>query len=78
MTKLSQKFVIALKLSTVPAYKLAPKAGIHPSTLSCMIHGDKGVCSTDERLIRLGRFLKLTPAEIFEEVDQDEQVIEAD
>ena len=63
----SKKLIAAIKLGTVPAYKIAHKAGMDPSTLSKLICGISKVKSNDPRVIQVGRVLGLTPGECFEE-----------
>lgn len=65
--QLSKKFVDALKLSSIPAYRLAWKAKIHPNTLSKLTIGYLRPKKTDQRLIRIGELLGLKESEIFEE-----------
>ena len=69
--KLSKKFVDALKLSSVPAYRLAWKARIHPNSLSKFTTGYLQHKQTDHRLIRIGELLGLKESEIFEENSSD-------
>lgn len=69
---LSRRFIEAIKLSTTPAYRLAVKAGIHPTLLSKWIIGAQSVKDGDERLIHIGRLLGLQPDEIFEDKEVQE------
>ncbi|QQR80948.1 MAG: hypothetical protein IPJ69_02025 [Deltaproteobacteria bacterium] len=62
----SQKFQQALKLSEKPAYKLAWSVGIHPNTLSKLTTGYLRVKHGDERLIKIGSLLGLSPNEVFD------------
>jgi len=66
--RLSTRFVHALKLSDSPSYKLAVRAGLHPTSLSKLIHGAERVRENDARIIQVGRELGLQPEECFEPV----------
>ena len=66
---LSRRFVQALKLHHEPAYRLAWRAGLHPATLSKLIHGAERVRPQDERVIAVGRELGLSPTECFESAE---------
>ncbi len=63
---ISQKFQQALKLSEKPAYQLAWAVGLHPNTLSKITTGYLRAKPGDERLIKIGQMLGLTPVEVFE------------
>lgn len=63
---LSNKFKERIKLSEVPAYKLAWAVNIHPDTLSKYISGYLKPKLGDPRIIEIGRVLGLNPKEIFE------------
>lgn len=67
MIRFSRRFLTELKLSQVPAYKLAAEAGLPASTLSLMVHGGYTIDPSDERLISIGETLGLKKKEIFEE-----------
>jgi hypothetical protein len=62
---LSDRFIARLKLSEVPAYRLAVEAGASPSWLSRVLHGSRPVAIGDARLLRIGRRLGLRPADVF-------------
>jgi transcriptional regulator with XRE-family HTH domain len=62
---LSDKFLARLKMSEIPAYKLAVRAGVSPSWLSMVIHGARRVERGDVRLLRIARALGLDEAEMF-------------
>ena len=68
---ISQRLKIKIKLSEEPAYKLAQKAGLNPSTLSKLICGIEEVKPNDLRLISVGRVLGLRPEECFEDDVED-------
>ena len=63
---LTDKFRKALKLSKTPAYRLAWEAGLHPNTLSKLVHGYLRPKDGDKRLIKIGALLGLKPSEIFD------------
>ena len=62
---LSYKFIAAIKLGPVPAYKIAQRAGVNPSTLSKIICGITRVGPQDHRVLKVGEILGLTPEECF-------------
>ena len=64
--KISQAFIIRLKLHNDPAYKIAQMAGVNPTTLSKLIHGAEPIRQADERILRVGRILGLEPEEVFD------------
>ena len=64
--KVSQTFIIRLKLHSQPAYRIAQQAGINPSTLSKLIHGAEPVRFDDDRIVRVGRILGLESDEVFD------------
>lgn len=66
-TVVSRKFVERLKLADKPAYILAWEAGFHPNTLSKFVTGYLRPRPNDERLIRVGALLGLSPEEVFKE-----------
>jgi hypothetical protein len=63
----SQTFIVAVKMASEPAYKIAYKAGIHPSVLSKLISGQERLKPHDARVLAVGKVLGLTAAECFEE-----------
>lgn len=67
--QVSKKFIHALKLAPIPAYRLAWQAQIHPNTLTKLTTGYLRPRPNDERLIRVGKLLGLTRDEIFVEND---------
>ncbi|MEW6671780.1 MAG: hypothetical protein AB1427_08750 [Thermodesulfobacteriota bacterium] len=66
----SQKLKVAIKLGDEPAYKIAYKAGIDPSTLSKLICGIVNVKAGDQRVINVGKVLGIPPEECFREEAQ--------
>lgn len=63
---ISQKLKAAIKLSPVPAYKIAQEAGLDPSTLSKMICGIIRIKPGDNRIVRVGQILGVQPDECFD------------
>lgn len=64
---LSAKFVSAFNTATMPKYKIARAAGVHPITIWKLINNYQVVHDGDARLVRVGALLGLKPEEIFEE-----------
>ena len=67
---ISQKLKAAIKLSPVPAYKIAQEAGLDPSTLSKMICGIIRIKPDDIRIVRVGQILGVQPDECFEKENE--------
>ncbi len=70
MKRVSEQFLIRLKLHESPAYKIAQAAGINPNTLSRLINGIDPVRRGDERIVAVGRVLGVPPAQCFAEGGQ--------
>jgi hypothetical protein len=66
MASISREFLVALKLCPEPAYRLALRAGLHPTQLSKLIHGAERLRPNDPRVIEVGRELGLAPDDCFE------------
>ena len=64
---LSHKFISTIKLHELPAYKIAHKAGLNPSTLSKLMCGIERVHSNDPRVVRVGEVIGLKAEECFED-----------
>ena len=64
--RISETFIIRLKLHSDPAYRIAQQAGVNPTTLSKLINGAEPIRSADERIVRVGRILGLEPDEVFD------------
>jgi hypothetical protein len=64
--KLSQKFIISIKLGDEPAYRPAMRAGVHPTVLSRLMNGAEKVKPNDERIVAVGREIGLRADECFE------------
>ncbi len=62
---LSRKFIAAVKLADRPAYRIAIEAGLHPSTLSRLMHGAERVAPNDRRVLAVANVLGLSPGECF-------------
>ena len=71
MLLVSRALIDRLKLSPVPAYKLARRAGCHPSTLSKLLYGAERVKPADSRILAVGRALGLSPEECFVEIQEE-------
>lgn len=63
---ISKKFKIAIKLSDIPAWKIAYKAGINPNVLSKIMSGALRVKSGDLRVINVGKVIGLNAEQCFE------------
>lgn len=61
----SKEFVVAVKLASERQYRLAGKAGISPSLLSCWINGIVTSKPYDERVIHIGRMVGLRAEQCF-------------
>ena len=70
MMTASQTLRDRIKLSPEPMYRLAWRAGCHPSTLSRLLHGAATVRPGDPRIVAVGREVGLTPEECFVEVPE--------
>ncbi len=68
MKRVSEQFLIRLKLHELPAYRIAQQAGVNPNTLSRLINGIDPIKAGDERIIAVGRIIGLGATECFEEV----------
>ena len=62
----SEKLRAAIKLNHVPAYKIAHKAEIDPSTLSKLICGIVKVKKGDLRVIKVGKVLGIPAEDCFQ------------
>lgn len=62
---ISRKLLIEIKLNDQPQYRIAQAAGIHPNLLSKLIHGAVPIRPDDERVVRVGEVLGLSPEEVF-------------
>ena len=64
--KASRSFLIELRLHPEPAYRIAQKAGVNPTTLSKLVNGIEAVRPNDERILRVAKVLGLAADEAFE------------
>ncbi len=71
MKRVSEQFLIRLKLHESPAYKIAQAAGVNPNTLSRLINGIDPVKPGDQRIVAVGRVLGVSPAQCFARGGQD-------
>lgn len=67
MIVVSKKLKAAIKLGDQPAYQIAHKANLDPSTLSKLLCGISKIRENDARLIAVGHVLGLPPEECFQE-----------
>ena len=63
---ISRKFKIAIKISDIPAWKIAYKAGVNPNVLSKIMSGALRVKPGDMRVINVGKLIGLDAEECFE------------
>jgi hypothetical protein len=70
MTKVSEKFLVRLKLHQLPGYRIAQMAGINPVTLSKLINGIEPLRPDDERIRRVGSIIGLKDSEVFENLNR--------
>ena len=66
MPNLSRRFKIEVKLNEKPAYRLAQLAGINPNDLYKLMSGISQPKSNDQRIVKVGKLLGLSPKECFE------------
>jgi len=71
MLSISSKFRARVKLSDVPAYRIAQLAGIDPSTLSKLICGIATIKPNDPRVVRVGKVLGIPREECFITVEEE-------
>ena len=63
---ISRRFKVAVKLSDIPAWKIAYKAGINPNVLSKIMSGALRVKPGDLRVINVGKVIGLNAEQCFE------------
>ncbi len=66
MPRVSREFKVRLKLADQPAYEIAHRAGVNPTTLSKLVNGIEPVKLDDERINRVAAILGLSAAEAFD------------
>ena len=71
----SQKLKAAIKLGSVPAYRIAQRAELDPSTLSKIICGIVKVEPGDARVVRVGGLLGISPEDCFDNADETIHVV---
>ena len=64
--RISRDFIVRLKLDPQPAYRIAQKAGVNPTTLSKLVNGIEAVRPNDARILRVSEVLGLSAEEAFE------------
>lgn len=62
----SREFVVAVKLSPLKGYEIAHEAGLHPATLSKILHGIERVKPGDPRVLAVAKVLGLQPEQCFD------------
>jgi hypothetical protein len=63
---LSRDFIVAVKMADQPAYRIAIQAGLHPSTLSRLLHGAERIAPNDRRIHAVAKVLGLRPSTCFD------------
>lgn len=66
---MSRAFLTALKLNPEPAYRIAIRAGVNPTTLSKLITGALPAQPADPRIVAVGRQLGLSPEICFDKIE---------
>jgi len=69
MLAISDELRAAIKLHDEPAYKIAHKSDLDPTTLSRLVCGISRVKHNDPRIIRVGRTLGLPAERCFQEIN---------
>jgi transcriptional regulator with XRE-family HTH domain len=69
MVRLSRKFLTALKLHELPAYKIAHLAGVNPTTLSKIVNGIEPLRIDDSRILRVAQVLGLSMVEAIDNTE---------
>ena len=67
MVVVSKKLKVAIKLNPKPAYQIAWEAKVNPNVLSKLINGIERVQPNDQRIIAVGKVLKVPAEECFQE-----------
>ena len=67
--RVSDEFKARVKLNDEPGYRIAQAANLDPSVLSKLLHGITRIKPMDERVIKVGRILGLSPKECFQEIN---------
>jgi hypothetical protein len=62
----SRRFVEAVKLAPIRAYRIAHQAGLHPCTLSKIVNGIEPVRPGDRRVLAVANVLGLSENECFD------------
>jgi hypothetical protein len=66
MPSLSREFKVGVKLHEKPAYRLAQMAEVNPNDLYKLMSGISQPKSNDQRIVKVGKLLGLSPDECFE------------
>lgn len=67
MLTVSDEFRVKVKLNDRPGYRIAQDADLDPSTLSKLLHGITRIKPMDDRVLRVGKILGLSPQECFKD-----------
>jgi hypothetical protein len=67
--RIGRKVVEAIKLGEEPAYRIAWRAGLHPATVSKLLHGAERIREFDPRVLRLAAVLGVPAEEAFDTMD---------
>lgn len=62
-----QKLIAAIKLSPIPAYKIAWSAGVNPTMLSKLINGIEKPKPNDQRILNVGKVLGIPESECLQD-----------
>jgi hypothetical protein len=63
--QVSDEFKVRVKLNDEPSYRIAQAAKLDPSVLSKLLHGITRIKPMDQRVIKVGKILGLSPQECF-------------
>ncbi len=63
--RVSRRLIAAVKLSDAPAYKIAQRAEIGPSTLSRLLNGIERVRPDDPRVLAIAAVVGISPERAF-------------
>jgi hypothetical protein len=67
---MTKQLITALKLGPEPQYRVAMRAGLHPATLSRLVHGAEQVRERDERVLRVALLVGVGADEALEAVPE--------
>jgi len=67
---ISKKLKEAIKLSSIPAYRIAQRSGINPSTLSKIVCGIINIKNGDSRMVKVGKIIGVKAEDCFEKKNE--------